>query len=73
MKTYRVTYEIKGTRVVDVTIKDTAIPYDWHTLKTEEQDEILYERQEYSVLHLEDLDYGKAVFIDELKKPEVVR
>ena len=67
MKTFRVSYEIKGTRVVDVTIKDSDLPNDWDSLKSEEQDELLYERQQYAVLHLEDIDYGKAVSVLELR------
>lgn len=67
MKTFRVSYEIKGTRIVDVTIKDSDLPNDWDSLKSEEQDELLYERQQYAVLHLEDIDYGKAVSVLELR------
>jgi hypothetical protein len=67
VKTFRVSYEIKGTRVVDVTIKDSDLPNDWDSLKSEEQDELLYERQQYAVLHLEDIDYGKAVSVLELR------
>jgi hypothetical protein len=67
MKTYRVSYDIKGVRVVDVTIKEQDIPENWDTLTEQEQDELLYERQQYSVLHLEDVDYGKAQSILELR------
>jgi hypothetical protein len=67
VKTFRVSYEIKGTRIVDVTLKKSNIPSNWEELSPQEQDEILYERQEYSVLHLEDIDYGKAVSIVELR------
>jgi len=67
VKTFRVSYEIKGTRIVDVTIKDSDLPNDWDSLKSEEQDELLYERQQYAVLHLEDIDYGKAVSVLELR------
>jgi hypothetical protein len=67
MKTYRVSYDIKGVRVVDVTIKEQDIPENWDTLTEQEQDELLYERQQYSVLHLEDVDYGKAQSVLELR------
>lgn len=74
MKTYRVSYDIRGTRIVDVTIDEKDIPANWDELTPDRQDEVLYERQQYSVLHLEDIDYGKAESIIELKNlPEVVR
>jgi hypothetical protein len=73
MKTYRVSYDIKGTRIVDVTINEKDIPENWDELTPDKQDEVLYERQQYSVLHLEDIDYGKAESIIEMKHlPEVV-
>jgi hypothetical protein len=64
--THRVTYELKGVRIIDVTTKGE-LPDNWDSLKTEEQDEWLYENQEYSVLHTEDIDYGKAVSVIELR------
>ncbi len=66
MATHRVTYELKGVRIIDVTTKGE-LPDNWDSLKTEEQDEWLYENQEYSVLHTEDIDYGKAVSVIELR------
>lgn len=66
MKTFRITYELKGVRIVDVVTKNS-IPENWESLKTEEQDEWLYENQEYSVLSNQDIDYGKAVSIIELR------
>ena len=66
MTTHRVTYELKGVRIIDVTTKGE-LPENWNSLKTEEQDEWLYENQEYSVLHAEDIDYGKAVSVIELR------
>jgi hypothetical protein len=66
MKTYRVTYEIKGVRIIDVTT-NKQVPENWESLKTEEQDEWLYENQDYSVLSSQDIDYGKAVSILELR------
>jgi hypothetical protein len=44
------------------------LPENWDSLKTEEQDEWLYEHQEFSVLHTEDIDYGKAQSIIELRR-----
>lgn len=67
MKTYRVSYELKGVRIIDVTTK-AQLPDNWDSLKTEEQDEWLYEHQEYSVLVNEDIDYGKAQSIIELRR-----
>jgi hypothetical protein len=64
--THRVTYELKGVRIIDVTTKGE-LPENWNSLKTEEQDEWLYENQEYSVLHAQDIDYGKAVSVIELR------
>jgi len=64
--THRVTYELKGVRIIDVTTKGE-LPDNWDSLKTEKQDEWLYENQEYSVLHTEDIDYGKAVSVIELR------
>ena len=66
MATHRVTYELKGVRIIDVTTKGE-LPDNWDSLKTEEQDEWLYENQEYSVLHTQDIDYGKAVSVIELR------
>ena len=67
MKTYRVAYELKGVRIIDVTIKGE-VPENWDSLTTQQQDEWLYENQEYSVLHTEDIDYGKAQSILELRR-----
>ena len=67
-QTYRVSYELKGTRIVDVTVDTNKLPDNFDVLSPEEQDEILYERQESSVLHLEDIDYGKAVSILPLRE-----
>ena len=66
MATHRVTYELKGVRIIDVTTKGE-LPDNWDSLKTEEQDEWLYENQEYSVLYTQDIDYGKAVSVIELR------
>ena len=63
MKQFRVSYEIKGTRVINVFIEDQDLPKNWDSLKSEEQDEWLYERQNYSVIQFEDIDYGKAVSV----------
>lgn len=67
-RTYRVTYELKGARIVDVTVDTNKLPQNFNDLSPEQQDEVLYERQEYSVLHLEDIDYGKAVSILPLRE-----
>jgi hypothetical protein len=67
-RTYRVSYELKGTRIVDVTVDTSKLPHNFNVLSPQEQDEVLYERQEYSVLHLEDIDYGKAVSILPLRE-----
>ena len=72
-KQFRVAYEIKGTRIIDVFIKDADLPSDWLRLKPEEQDEWLYSRQEYSVIQHEDIDYGKAVSVLEVRHLGVVR
>ena len=66
MKTFRVTYETKGVRVIDVTTKNEP-PENWNSLKTQEQDEWLYENQEYSVLKSEDNHHGEVVAIVELR------
>lgn len=63
MKQFRVSYEISGTRVINVFIEDQDLPKNWDSLKAEEQDEWLYERQSYSVIQFEDIDYGKAVSV----------
>ena len=67
MKTFRVTYELKGVRIIDVTTK-SELPDNFNDLSYEQQDEWLYEHQEYSVLHTEDIDYGKAQSIVELRR-----
>lgn len=66
MKTFRISYEQRGVRIIDVTTK-AELPENWNSLKTEEQDEWLYENQEYSVLVNDDLDFGKAQSIIELR------
>jgi hypothetical protein len=63
MKQFRVSYEIKGTRVINVFIEDQDLPDNWESLESEKQDEWLYERQNYSVIQFEDIDYGKAVSV----------
>ena len=67
MKTHRVVYELKGVRIIDVTTKGE-LPENFNVLSLEEQDEWLYENQEFSVLHTQDIDYGKAVSIIELRR-----
>ncbi len=67
MRTFRVTYELKGVRIIDVTTKGE-LPENFNDLSYEQQDEWLYENQEYSVLHAEDIDYGKAESIVELRR-----
>lgn len=66
-KTYRVTYELKGVRIIDVTVDPNKLPDNFDVLSPQEQDELLYESQVFSVLHTEDIDYGKAVSILELR------
>lgn len=63
MKQFRVTYDIKGTRVINVFIEDQDLPSNWNSLDSETQDQWLYERQSYSVIQFEDIDYGKAVSV----------
>jgi hypothetical protein len=63
MKQFRVTYDIKGTRVINVFIEDQDLPSNWNSLDSEAQDQWLYERQSYSVIQFEDIDYGKAVSV----------
>jgi hypothetical protein len=67
MKTHRVVYELKGVRIIDVNTKGE-LPENFNVLSLEEQDEWLYENQEFSVLHTQDIDYGKAVSIIELRR-----
>lgn len=67
MKTFRVTYETKGVRIIDVTTK-YPLPENWDSLKTQEQDEWLYENQEYAVLKSEDTHHGDVVAILELRQ-----
>lgn len=67
-QTYRVTYELKGVRIIDVTADSSKLPDNFDVLSPEEQDELLYEAQSYSVLHTEDIDYGKAVSILPLRE-----
>ena len=72
-KQFIVSYEIKGSRILEVFVSDkTKIPDDWEDLNTEKKDEWLYENQEYSVLRHEDVDYGKAVSINQ-KIQEVLK
>lgn len=66
MAKFRVAYESRGVRIIDVTTKNP-IPENWGSLKTEEQDEWLYENQDFSVLVAEDMEYGKASSIIELR------
>lgn len=72
-KQFRVAYDIKGTRVIDVFIKDQDLPSNWLRLTSEEQDEWLYTHQDYSVIQFEDIDYGKAVSVLEVRHLGVVQ
>lgn len=67
MRTFRVTYETKGVRIIDVTTKHP-LPENWDSLKTEEQDEWLYENQEYAVLVNQDNHHGEVNSIIELRQ-----
>jgi hypothetical protein len=67
-KTYRVTYELKGVRIIDVTADSNKLPDNFDVLSPQEQDELLYETQVFSVLHTEDIDYGKAVSVLPLRE-----
>jgi hypothetical protein len=67
MKTHRVTYELKGVRIIDVTTKGE-LPENFNVLSLKEQDEWLYEHQDFSVLVNEDIEYGKASSIIELRR-----
>jgi hypothetical protein len=67
-KTYRVTYELKGVRIIDVTADSNKLPDNFDVLSPQEQDEWLYETQVFSVLHTEDIDYGKAVSVLPLRE-----
>lgn len=67
-KTYRVTYELKGVRIIDVTADPNKLPDNFDVLSPQEQDELLYETQVFSVLHTEDIDYGKAVSVLPLRE-----
>ena len=67
MRTFRISYEVKGVRIIDVTTK-AELPDNWDSLTLEEQDEWLYEHQYFSILKTQDLDYGKAGSIIELRR-----
>jgi len=67
-KTYRVTYELKGVRIIDVTADSNKLPDNFDVLSPQKQDELLYETQVFSVLHTEDIDYGKAVSVLPLRE-----
>jgi len=68
MKEFVVNYDIKGTRTIQVYIEDNkSLPLDWQSMSSEAQDEWLYENSKYSVLKYEDIDYGKAVSVLEVK------
>ncbi len=67
METFRISYEVKGVRIIDVTTK-APLPDNWESLTLQEQDEWLYEHKYFSVLKTQDLDYGKASSIIKLRR-----
>lgn len=74
MKEFTVSYDIRGSRVLQVYLEDSKeLPLDWKSMRTEAQDEWLYENSKYSVLKFEDIDYGKAVSVLEVKTLEQLK
>lgn len=69
MKEFLVSYEIKGSRAIQVYIDDDkALPLDWESMSSDVKDEWLYDNGKYSVLKYEDIDYGKAINVLEIEK-----
>ena len=74
MREFVVSYEIKGSRVLQVYLEDNkTLPLDWQSMSSDAQDEWLYENGKYSVLKYEDIDYGKAVSVLEVKTLEQLK
>jgi hypothetical protein len=62
VRQFSIIYNVKGTRIVDVFLPDNIeLPENWGSLKTEEQDEWLYEHQQESKTLWSDEYKGEAV------------
>ena len=63
-KQFRVTYETKGVKVVNVWLPEgTEIPTQWGSMTLREQDEWLYETQSEAHLNWSDETEGEVVNI----------
>jgi hypothetical protein len=63
-KQFRVTYETKGVKVINVWLPEgTEIPANWGSMTLREQDEWLYENQSEAHLNWSDETEGEVVNI----------
>jgi hypothetical protein len=61
MKQYRLTYETKGVRVVDVWVNEDLLPENFELYDPDKQDEVLYSLQYKAQEVFQDNHYGKCV------------
>ena len=61
MKQYRLTYETKGVRVVDVWVKEELLPENFDLYDHNKQDEILYSLQYRAEEVFQDSHSGQCV------------
>lgn len=61
MKQYRLTYETKGVRVMDVWVDENLLPEHFELLDPSKQDEILYSVQRSSKEVWQDTHTGQCV------------
>jgi len=72
-KQFRVTYETKGVKVVNVWLPEsTEIPAQWGSMTLREQDEWLYENQSEAHLNWSDETEGEVVNILPVAELKVV-
>jgi hypothetical protein len=61
MKQYRLTYETKGVRVVDVWVNEDLLPENFDLYDPDKQDEVLYSLQYKAQEVFQDNHHGKCV------------
>ena len=62
---FEITYEIRGTRKVEIVVPDSVqLPDDWSRLAEEDKDSWIYTHQTSSKDIFEDIDYARATYVE---------
>lgn len=72
MKRYRVVYETRGVRVVDVWVDEKKLPENFELQHPKKQDEILYDLQLKSEDIWQDQHYGECVNVMPVRELKAV-